>query len=45
MASVHSGFGDRTALGDLSSAEVVSLVLDGLLVHTPDETAPTGGSR
>ena len=45
MASVHNGFGDRTALGGLSSAEVVSLVLDGLLVRTPDETAPTGGSR
>jgi hypothetical protein len=39
MASVHSGIGgDRNALRDLDSDEIVSLLLDGLLVRDATST-------
>jgi AcrR family transcriptional regulator len=42
MATAHAGFGDeRDALSDLDDDEIVSLLLDGLLVRP----APTGGTR
>ncbi len=43
MASVHSGFsGDRNALSDLDSDEIVSLLLDGLLVPDAMSTGEPG---
>ncbi len=41
VMTVHRGFGDQGPLSDLDSNEIVSLLLDGLLVR-PDPTAPTG---
>ena len=41
MGTVHRGLGQHSALGDLGSDEVVSLLLDGLLVRparAPDHT-------
>jgi AcrR family transcriptional regulator len=40
MATVHAGFGAPNALRDLDSDEIVSLLLDGLLVRP--EAASTG---
>jgi AcrR family transcriptional regulator len=45
MATVHRGFGDQGALSDLDSDEIVSLLLDGLLVRPAADAgyaAPTG---
>jgi AcrR family transcriptional regulator len=43
MATVHAGFGAPNALSELDSDEIVSLLLDGLLVR-PAQTTPTGDS-
>ena len=37
MGTVHRGLGQHNALADLGSDEVVSLLLDGLLVRTTEE--------
>jgi AcrR family transcriptional regulator len=42
MAGVHAGYGEPNALSDLTSEEVVSLLLDGLLVR-PDTPSTHGG--
>jgi AcrR family transcriptional regulator len=41
MATVHAGFGEPNALSELDSDEIVSLLLDGLLVQ-PAGTTLTG---
>jgi AcrR family transcriptional regulator len=41
MATVHAGFGEPNALSELDSDEIVSLLLDGLLVQ-PVGTTLTG---
>jgi AcrR family transcriptional regulator len=42
MATVHAGFGEPNALSELDSGELVSMLLDGLLVGPPAPTAATG---
>jgi AcrR family transcriptional regulator len=42
MANVHAGYGEPDALSDLGSDEIVSLLLDGLLVRPETSTSPGG---
>lgn len=45
MANVHAGYGEPDALSDLGSAEIVSLLLDGLLVRPESSTSHGGDHR